>query len=125
MQNKVLKHVINKLSSELTDAECSGIASGSASCSGKPCGGVTVGCICGGKHLGGVIVGDTGGGNGGGNGDSVGGNGDLMIWPFLAAEAVAAAAFAAATSFLNRPVLFFPCFVAGSNSRAGVCKSSW
>ena len=103
-------------SAELTDGEpgaCNCIASGNASSGGKHFDGVTVGCICGGKHLGGVI------------GDSVGGNGDLMLWPFLAAEAVAAAAFAAATSFLNRPVLFFPCFVAGSNSRAGVGKSSW
>ena len=70
---------------------------------------VTVGCICGGKHLGGVIVSD----NGGGNGDSVGGNGDLMLWPFLAA-----AAFASATSFLSRPMLPCQCFIACSNSRA-------
>ena len=108
IQTKVLKHVINELSSELADAECSGIASGSASCGGKHFGGVTVGCICGGKHLGGVI------------GDSVGGNGDLMLWPFLAATGCASA-----TSFLNRPMLLFKSFLACSNSRACASKSSW
>ena len=94
---------------ELTDAEpgaCSGIASGNASCGGKHFGGVTVGCICGSKHLDGVIGGDNGGGNGGGNGDSARGNGDLMLWPFLAATGCASA-----TSFLNRPVLLFKSFL--------------
>ena len=119
IQTKVLKHVINELSAELADAECSGIASGSASCGGKHFGGVTVGCICGGKHLGGVIVGD----NGGGNGDSVGGNGGLML--FCSSTAFAAAAFAAATTFLNRIMLCFPRFWAFSNAACCSSKFCW
>ena len=110
-------------SAELTDGEpgaCNCIASGNASSGGKHFDGVTVGCICGSKHLGGVIGGDNGGGNGGGNGDSAGGNGDLMLWPFLAATGCASA-----TSFLNRPMLLFQCFLACSNSRACASKSSW